>query len=606
VGYRFVAEVDGPTLDVGAGRACTSLAFLPFVNASEDAGLAWIEFGLPGIVGEILRRDPRIALVTLPSVTGIVDAAHGPRVSEQVARVQRATGAVRVVHARVVRVREGVRVDFQLFTGSTVRSGSAIEADAGKLAIGLAKALARVLNCAFDESAAAAAVPRDPLAAEAYFRARQAEAAERTDAAITLCRLAHELEPGHTGIALALLRGLARFAHTATELRSMASQLLGAAEAAGDRATMLRVHRVLAFWRLRRNEAEASERELRRVIELADGSEGTLFWADVHLLQAHAARNQARLAEAREHAERSRRLYREAGDRARALRALMLASGLVGGQQAVDLAGEAARGARELGLPFTLATACNSACMALIDAGRLAQAVAHAAEGFAAAVSAGERGIAEHLVAGSALACRLGGWPTTAAHALAELDTLPGPPCHVALVSMARGLCHSGQGEWAQAAGHLGHALEHAGTPYLHAYILPWHIEALMLSGRADEAQAALERTDASLRPSRDFPTLLLLLRAALAHLRGAPDRALELLDEALAQDPASMWRTWACVDAAWLHAQAGRSDAAAQLLAQIDPALATLPVVVATQARVRHAAGPPHPTDALLPSRAC
>jgi hypothetical protein len=66
------------------------------------------------------------------------------------------------------------------------------------------------------------------------------------------------------------------------------------------------------------------------------------------------------------------------------------------------------------------------------------------------------------------------------------------------------------------------------------------------------------------------------------------------------------MWRTWACVDAAWLHAQAGRSDAAAQLLAQIDPALATLPVVVATQARVRHAAGPPHPTDALLPSRAC
>lgn len=459
---------------------------------------------------------------------------------------------------------------------------------------------ADVLNHAFDEIAAAAGLPSDPLAAEAYFRARRAEAAERTDAAIALYRLAHELEPGHTGIALALLGGLARFGDTASELRAMASRLLGAAEAAGDRATMLRVHRVLAFWRLRRHEADAADRELRRVTELADGSEETLFWADVHLLQAHAARNRTRLAQAREHAGRSRRLFREAGDRAAALRASMLESQLVGGQQAVDIAWEAARHARELGLPFTLATACHGASVALIDAGRLAQAVAHAAEGFAAAVSAGERGIAEQLVESSALACRLAGWPTTAARALAELDALPGPPFHVAVVSLARGLCHSGRGEWAQAAGHLGHALLQAGSPYLHACTLPWHIEALLLSGKLDEAQATLDRADPSLRPSHDFPALLLLLRAALAHRRGAPHSALDLLGEALAQWPAPMWRTWACVDAAWLHAQAGRSDAAAQLLARIDPTLATLPVVIATQARVRHAAGDVHGALAL------
>jgi hypothetical protein len=52
------------------------------------------------------------------------------------------------------------------------------------------------------------------------------------------------------------------------------------------------------------------------------------------------------------------------------------------------------------------------------------------------------------------------------------------------------------------------------------------------------------------------------------------------------------MWRACACADAAWLHAEAGQFDTAAQLLAQIDPTLATLPVVVATQARVRHEAG--------------
>lgn len=464
----------------------------------------------------------------------------------------------------------------------------------------------RVPDCAHD--GAGAAGPRDPLAAQAYVRAREAEAAERTGTATTLYRLAHELEPAHTGIALGLLRALARCGDTATELRAMARRLLDAAEAAGDRATLLRVHHVLAIWRLRRNEGRAAERELRRVIELADGSEGPLWRADIHLLRAHAARDRARPAQARQHAERSRRLFADAGDRAAALRALLLESELVAGQQAVDLALEAARGARELGLPCTLAAACHSACMALTNAGRLAQAVAHAAEGFAAAVSAGERGIAEQLVAGSALACRLAGWPTTAARALAELDALPGAPCQAAVVSLARGLCDSARGEWADAAAHLGHALEHAGTPYLHASILPWHLEALMLGGRVDEARAALERTDPSLRPSHDFPALLLLLRAALAHRRGDAHRALERLGEALAQGPAPLWRTWACADAAWLHAQAGQSDTAAQLLAQIDPALATLPAVVATRARVRHAAGDVHGALALpspfLPSR--
>jgi DNA-binding winged helix-turn-helix (wHTH) protein/tetratricopeptide (TPR) repeat protein len=600
VGYRFVAKVDVVAPQQEDSRECTSLAFLPFHDATDEASLAWVEFGLLGLVGEILGRDPGIAVVAMPSVLGAVDRHHGDSVAEQVARVQRATGAVSVVHARVVRTARGLRADFRLFTGRTVTGGSAIDSTSTDLAVGIARSLARVLNCAFDDTAAAATLPQDPLAAEAYFRGRQAQAAERHEAAINLYRLAHDLEPGHTAIALALLKGLARFGDTSAEMRSMAAELLGAAEAAGDRATMVRVHHVLAFWRLRRNEPEESELELSRVIELADGREGTIFWADVHLLLGYAARNQARIVAARERVAHSRRLFRDAGDRAAVLRTLMLESGLVSGQEAVDLALEAARGARQLGLPFTLATACNSACMALIDAGRLAEAVSHAAEGFAAAISAGERGIAEQLVEGSALACRLAGWPATAARALAELDALAGPPCYEAIVSLARGLCHASRGEWPRAAELLGHALENAGTPYVHAYIVPWHAEALMFSAEAGEAQAAMEHTDTSLRPSHDFPVHLLLMRAALAHLRGDRPTALELLGDALACGPAPMWRAWACVDAAWLNAEAGRSTEAAGLLEQIDASLATLPVVIATRARVRHAAGDVHGAVAL------
>jgi tetratricopeptide (TPR) repeat protein len=495
-----------------------------------------------------------------------------------------------------------LRVDFRVFTGRTVEAGSAIESLSTNLAIGVAKALGRVLNCAADYAVAVAALPQDPLAAEAYFRGRQADAAERTEAAINLYRLAHDLEPGHTAIALVLLRKLARFGvgDTSAELRSMASELLSAAESAGDRATMVRVHHVLAFWRLRRNEPEESEAALGRVIELADGHEGMMFWADVHLLLAHAARNRTRIAEAREHAARSRRLFRDAGDRPGVLRALTLESMLVSGQEAVDLALEAARGARQLDLPFTLAAACNNACMALIDAARLAEAVSYAAEGFAAAVSAGERGLAEQLVEGSALACRLAGWPTVAARALAELDALEGPATYGAIVSLARGLCHASRGDWSQAASFLGDALDNSGTTYVHAYILPWHAEALMFSGKADEAHAAIENADTSLRPSHDFPAHLLLMRAALAHRRGEQEAALALLGEALAHGPAPMWHAWACVDAAWLHAEAGRHAEAARLLAQIEAPLTMLPVVIAAQARVRHAAGDVHGALAL------
>jgi len=594
VGYRFVAEVDAGALEPGQARACTSLAFLPFDNRTADTALAWVEFGLPALVGEILGRDPGIALVAMPSVLGAVDRARGNSVLEQVARVQRVTGAARVVHARAARGAGGLRVDFRVFSGRTVETGSIVESQSANLAVETAKALGRVLNCAVDYTAAAAALPQDPLAAEAYFRARQADAAERTEAAINLYRLAHDLEPGHTAITLALLRKLARFGvgDTSAELRARAAELLGAAESAGDRATMVRVHHVLAFWSLRRNAPEESELALGRVIELADGREGTAFWADVHHLLAHAARNRTRIEEAREQAACSCRLFRDAGDRPGVLRALMLESGLVRGQEAVDLALEAARGARQLDLPFTLAAACNSACMALIDAGRLADAVSYAAEGYAAAVSAGERGLAEQLVEGSALACRLAGWPAAAARALAELDVLAGPPAYEAIVSLARGLCHSSRGDWLQAASFLGHALETAGTAYVRAYILPWHAEALMFSGRPDEAQAVIDHADPSLRPSHDFPVHLLLMRAALAHRRGEPAAALALLGEALAQGPAPMWHAWACVDAAWLHAEAGRHAEAARLLAQVEPPVATLPVVIAAHARATHAAG--------------
>ena len=55
---------------------------------------------------------------------------------------------------------------------------------------------------------------------------------------------------------------------------------------------------------------------------------------------------------------------------------------------------------------------------------------------------------------------------------------------------------------------------------------------------------------------------------------------------------PAPLWLAWACIDAAWLLAEAGQADAAAQPLEKLPAALAGHPNALAASARVRQAGG--------------
>lgn len=72
VGYRFVARVDADGPRPGESRGNTSLAFLPFDHATDDATGAWVESGLPSLVGGIER-------VGLPydSITEVATATPG-------------------------------------------------------------------------------------------------------------------------------------------------------------------------------------------------------------------------------------------------------------------------------------------------------------------------------------------------------------------------------------------------------------------------------------------------------------------------------------------------------------------------------------------------
>lgn len=592
VGYRFVAEVGAAGLASDEVSRGITLAFLPFDDATNDSGSAWVHSGLPSLVGEILERDRRITLVTMPSVMTAVASVASDTLAQRVARLQQATGAVAIVHARVVQSPAGLQVDFRVFNAGKVVTGSVAESRPAELVVVLAKALGAVLGCAVDYAAAAAALPRDPLAAEAYFRGRQALGDQRLQRALHLFALAHDLEPSHTATGLRLLQRLASSNEADVEARSLAAELIRAAEAASDRETVVRVHVSMAYGQLTRHRPEEAAQSLARAMELTDGREGALFWCDVHQLLAIVAHTRSRHEEAREHLALSRRFCLDSGNRDRLLWLMQYESGLVEPHEAVELALKAARGARQLGLLLTVPAACHCASQSLASLGRLAEAVSHAAEGFAVAVSIRSRWLADSLAESCAFACRLAGWPSVCTRTLADLDAWAGPPHHEHYVSLARGFCHGSRGEWAQAVGFTARALECAPFAALRTYVLPWHAEALMFSGRIDEALALVEGADPSAQVTIEQRVLLLLMRAALAHRRGQGETALALLGDALALQPAAMWHTWACVDAAWLHAEAGRITEAGRLLAQIGADVASLPVVTATRARLRYAAG--------------
>lgn len=592
VGFRFVVNVSTDALAPSEEGRSFSLALLPFDDATDDTTSGWVRSGLPSLVGEVLKSNRRISLVTMPSVLGAVADVPAGTPAQRVARLRQATGAAAVVHARVSRSPAGLQVDFRLFAGNKVAIGSVAESRPADLAWAMTKSVAALLGCAIDYEAAAAQLPKDPLAAEAYFRGLQAEADEQLELALHLFCLAHEVEPAHTAIALRLLQRLAARPEAGTEAATLASELIRRAESANDRATLVHIHYALAHGQLDQHAPEVASAHLDRVIALADGREGAMFWSDVHKLQAIVSHSRAHYEEAREHLARSRAFCLEAGDRAKLLWLTLYEAGLVTPREGVALAMKAAQGARLLGLHRTLAGACNNASKALSRLGRLAEAVSHAAEGFTAAAIIGARSLAESLAECSVFACRLAGWPAIAERTLADLDALPGARCYEHLALLARGFWHGSRGEWTQAASFTGRALDRVPFAALRAYVLPWHAEALMFSSRNDEAQALIDNDDPSAYATTEYKVHPLLMRAALSHRRGERDAALAILGKVLALGPSAMWHTWACVDIAWLHAEAGRSDEAARALARIEGDLAALPVVIATRARVRHAAG--------------
>jgi tetratricopeptide (TPR) repeat protein len=264
--------------------------------------------------------------------------------------------------------------------------------------------------------------------------------------------------------------------------------------------------------------------------------------------------------------------------------------------QAVAVSEEAMRRARVLHATSYLIDACDNAAWDLARLGRLHEAAACGEEAVAASRVAKDRAPVESMPV-ACWAYALTRSPAAQAALAALLDTLPAADQAASPedVWRCRGLLASSAGRHGEAADCFGAAValhQESGHAYNERQTLPWWIDALVLAGRHEEAAQALAVGPRHARLESHLAVQLQHAKALLAHAQGRPTEALGLLEQLLAQGPAPLWAAWASLDAAWLHAEAGRPDAGWPLLAAVPEALAGHPLTLATRARLHHAAG--------------
>ncbi|MEP7100255.1 MAG: winged helix-turn-helix domain-containing protein [Burkholderiales bacterium] len=606
VGYRFASALIGEAAQPARLTDALTLALLPFENATGDATLGWIELGLMAMVAEALVGDRRLSLVGMQSLLGVGAAAGESSVAARAAAVQRDTGAQRVVHGRVARTAAGFRLDFRLCGESNSASGSVSAAQPTGLAADLVQALTRMM---FDAAPATAPAPfLDPMAREAYARGLQMAAEQRWMPALNLFHMALDLEPGHPAVQLGLLQALAPTSTDDAEVEALAAELLANAEREGDLVAAPQVHRTVGFYHLNRRAFGAAEARLQLAIRLADGRESLDWTARTLLLRSSVAFQQRRFADVHAHLDRARALCEHSGNRVQALAVLnldaILASVEGRHERYVQLSIDGAQRARELRKHRDLCDACGNAANGLVELGRLAEAAAWAEEGFAAALAVGDRSAIDDHAANACGIYRLAGEPLASARVLAELEKVLVPVHRQEAVWRARGHHAAISGDPHAAARCFSAAMQllrEAKFSDLEQDQLPWFIEALILADRPEQAQTEiLHAAQLAADGNHGLQIHLLLLRALLAHRQGQPGAAVGFLEEALAAQPAPLWRTWACADAAWLLAESGDVVAATAWLAQIDPALSRLPVVLTAQARVLQATHAGHARCAI------
>lgn len=600
VGYRLVVPLPDDRALASFQPAPSPprrLAILPFDNATGDTAMDWVRLGLVSLVAHSIGHDPRLSVLAPPAAPEAPDGAQTPDIGP-IDDLRPATGAQVVVRGSVSRSGDRHELAIECAGIGTSR----VHADsAGELAPRAAQAIVAML---FPDAATVTAPPPasgDPLATTAFARALRASAQQKYLPAANLLRMTLALAPGSAPVELELLRALCALGDLDGSL-PLARRLLADADRRPDRLLAARIHLALGrAWMCHSSFLRAASHVEQGLFLLA--GQGPLDeQASGHLLQAQIAAFALDHDAVERALERMRAACELSGNRLLDIARLMMLASLAWSRSdcrtAAALSVRAAHAADEMRARRYAATAHVNAAAALVHFGQWNDAASHAEQGFAAAACLGDPSAICAAAALGTWVYMITGVPAAAQRMIEampaedRLAPLDRPRALIARANHAASI-----GDHAAAARQLTQALARlhdGGDRLTEACLLPWLLCALVRCGQLDEAEATLGNASQSLGDRGPIHARLAWLhcRAQLAHARGRPARALQLLLQLVAADTVPLWHNWAVLDAAWLCAEQGRSAQALGLLQRVAPEFATQPLATAVAARVRFGAG--------------
>lgn len=599
VGYRFTANVDQDPAATGRELpppGIRPMALLPFDNRTADTRLDWIEHGLMALTIHLLGGTAGGRLLSPQTVLQALSGTSGDSRSAAIAAVRAATSAQVIAHVGVHALGSKLKAVVTWSEGSTNRRFAA-SADSP---IGLAHQLAAAFAGRLDlgESYKDAGLLSAGLALECLARGLAALTAQQWAKAAKLLDLSLELEPGNMIAQVELLRARSNLGDPTVLGRSR--HLLARARRENDRLTAARVCQHVGRLYLNRERPERGDVWLARSLELASEADDAEMTARTLMLRASVCISRLDHRGARQTLERMYRVCEAIGNRMLPIAGLSMEAiaAMAEGdmEHALALCEDAIGRSRAVRAVDYFIDAAGNASWALTCLARLKEAVVYGQEAFAA--SRIHRSSAEGMIALARLCTlhHLARDRSAAVQALEEAEP------QVA-TTQATGAWHClgivalAKGDVAGAVTHLRrvvHSMREAGDGNREEEVLPPFIEALILAGLHTEAEAEIRVACSARLNTATLRLHATLARAQLARAHGDAQEALQLLQGMLQTKVTPLMRTWAIIDAAWLLAEAGDAAGGQDLLAGLPAPSQEHPLVLATHARVRFAAGDP------------
>jgi DNA-binding winged helix-turn-helix (wHTH) protein len=614
-GYHFIGELAAQEADVpppkGAPKSAPTsvpsqqsrvpLVLLPFENLTGQAELDWVELGLMSMVAKALSADTRLRLPELASLLSTLDAvpAQAPA-QERIDAAERLLGTRNVVHVTVSSMETQYAIDYGISThpGHKRLLGTELTQLGQRLAAEL-----QALLFTADAMAPVGYESADPLVNQALARALQATGEQKWQTAVNLFKVVLDIEPPNTDAQLEYLRALAFLGNEAAF--AVGERLLAHAGATNDHRLAIAAHDALATTynnRLSQQATRHARQHLNEALRLA-GEAGltrerkstlrTLMGIAIHEYDFVLAR------QCLDEMERLQDPDESVVEHVRFLGSSGVAATTMGDpQRGLQIFRTVAGLAEAHGLQDLLAITLVNIIYPCVDLGLMHEATTHGEKSLATAQALRNTRVAIAATAGLCRLYRERKAPQQMRRVLAQTERLETPvPVLRALLLLARGHQAACEGAHGSAVERMNQALaiyrESEALLYVHDF-MPWLVISLVLSGRADAAEATCAEARALPNFDND-PVLHAALRycdALIAHTRGQRDEARSCLTEVASTAPTGLWRARARLDGAWLAIEAGDLDSAHALLQRLGPWLLEHPAGALVEARFKCASG--------------